>query len=76
MDQSGMKSTLAVVKQIQALRQQKQSDKTIKIKINEEMRKSDFNEQQIKNTFINAQIILKKRTAESDKQRMKSSQQL
>ena len=75
MDQSGMKSTLAVVEQIWAFRQQKQSDKTIQIKINEEMKKSDFNEQQIKDTFINAQTVLKKGTAESDKQRMKPFQQ-
>ena len=54
MNQSGMKSILAVVEQIQALRQQEQSDEAIKIKINEEMKKSDFNEQQIKNKFINA----------------------
>ena len=62
-----MKSTLAVVKQIQALRQQRQLNEAIEIEINEEMRKSDFDEQQIKNMFINAQIILKKETAESDK---------
>ena len=49
-----MKSTLMVVKWIQALRQQGQLNKIIKIEINEEMRKSDFNEQQIKNVFINA----------------------
>ena len=48
-----MKSTLAVVEQIQALRQQRQSDKVIKIEINKKMRKSDFNKQQIKDTFIN-----------------------
>ena len=48
-----MKSTLAVMEQIQALRQQRQLDKIIKIKINKEIKKSDFNEQQIKNTFIN-----------------------
>ena len=73
MDQSRMKSTLTVVEQIQALRQQRQSDKVIEIEINEEMRKSGFNEQQIKDTFINAQIILKKEIAESDKQRIKLS---
>ena len=39
------------------------------------MRKSDFNEQQIKNAFINIYIILKKETAKSNKQRMKPSQQ-
>ena len=39
------------------------------------MRKNDFDEQQIKNVFINAQIILKKEITESDKQRMKSFQQ-
>ena len=72
MDQSRMKSTLTVVEQIQALKQQRQSDKVIEIKINKEMRKNDFNKQQIKDTFINAQIILKKGTAEPDKQRMKS----
>ena len=49
-----MKSTLVIVEWIQALRQQKQSDKTIEIEINKKMKKSDFNEQQIKNTFINA----------------------
>ena len=53
MDQSRMKSTLMVVEQIQALRQQRQSDKVIEIEINEEIRKNDFNEQQIKNMFIN-----------------------
>ena len=54
MNQSRMKSTLAVVEQIQALRQQRQSDKAIKMKINEEITKSGFNEQQIKDMFINA----------------------
>ena len=54
MNQSGMKSTLAVVEWIQVLRQQRQSDEIIQIKINKEMRKNDFNEQQIKNVFINA----------------------
>ena len=49
-----MKSTLAVVEQIQALKQQRQSNKAIKIEISKEMRKNDFNEQQIKDTFINA----------------------
>ena len=44
MNQSGMKSTLAVVEWIWALKQQRQSDKVIKIKINEEMKKNDFNE--------------------------------
>ena len=38
-----MKSTLAVVEQIQALRWQEQSNKVIKIEINEEIRKSGFN---------------------------------
>ena len=71
MNQNRMKSTLAVVEQIQALRQQRQSDKIIEIEINEKIRKSDFNEQQIKDTFIDAQIILKKETAESDRQKMK-----
>ena len=71
-----MKFTLAVVKWIQALKQQRQSDEAIEIEINEKMRKNDFDEQQIKDTFINAQIILKKRTAELNRQRMKSSQQL
>ena len=37
------------------------------------MKKNDFNKQQIKDMFINAQIVLKKETAESDKQRMKPS---
>ena len=53
MDQSGMKFTLAVVEQIQALRWQKQLNKAIEIKINEKMKKNNFNEQQIKNMFIN-----------------------
>ena len=53
MNQNGMKSTLMIVKQIQALKQQKQSDEVIKIEINKKMKKSDFNEQQIKNMFIN-----------------------
>ena len=70
-----MKSTLMVVEWIQAFRQQGQSDKVIEIEINKEMRKNDFNEQQIKNTFIDAQIILEKGTAESDRQRMEPSQQ-
>ena len=48
-----MKSTLTVVEQIQALRQQGQSDEVIKIEINEKMKKSGFNKQQIKDTFIN-----------------------
>ena len=48
-----MKSTLAVVEQIWALRQQRQSNKIIKIEINKKMEKSGFNEQQIKNVFIN-----------------------
>ena len=56
-----MKSTLVVVEWIQVLRQQRQSDKIIEIEINEKMRKSDFNEQQIKNMFINAQTVLKKK---------------
>ena len=50
-----------IVEQIQALRQQRQSDEIIKIKINEKMRKNDFNEQQIKNAFINTQTVLKKK---------------
>ena len=62
-----MKSTLTVVEQIWAFRQQGQSDEIIEIKINKEIRKSDFNEQQIKNTFINAQIVLEKKTAELNK---------
>ena len=70
-----MKSTLAVVERIQALRQQGQSDEAIEIEISEEMKKSDFNEQQIKNMFINAQTVLEKGTAEPDRQRMKPSQQ-
>ena len=48
-----MKFTLAVIEQIQAFKQQKQSDKIIEIEINKEIRKNDFNEQQIKDTFIN-----------------------
>ena len=75
MNESKIKSTLAVVEQIWALRQQGQSDEVIEMKINKEMRKSDFNEQQIRNMFINAQIIFKKKTAELNKQRMKPSQQ-
>ena len=39
------------------------------------MRKNDFDEQQIKNVFINAQIILEKKTTEPDRQKMKSFQQ-
>ena len=74
MDQSRMKSILAVVEWIWALRQQGQSDEAIEIEINEEMRKSDFNEQQIKNVFINAQTVLEKGIAESDRQRMEPSQ--
>ena len=62
-----MKFTLAVVEWIQVLKQQRQSDEAIEIEINKEMRKNDFNEQQIKNMFINAQTVLKKRTAESDR---------
>ena len=54
MDQSRMKSTLAVMEWIWALRWQGQSDKVIEIEISKEMRKNDFNEQQIKDTFINA----------------------
>ena len=65
-----------IVKQIQALRQQKQSDEIIKIKINKKMKKNDFNEQQIKDMFINTQTVLKKKTAEPNKQKMKPSQQL
>ena len=38
------------------------------------MRKNNFNKQQIKNVFINTQTVLKKETAESDKQKMKPSQ--
>ena len=49
-----MKSTLAVVEQIQTFRQQRQSDEVIQIEINEKMKKSDFDEQQIKDMFINA----------------------
>ena len=45
MNQSGMKSTLVVVEWIQALRWQRQSDEIIEIKINEKMKKSDFNKQ-------------------------------
>ena len=48
-----MKSILTVVEQIQALRQQGQSDEIIEIKINKKMKKNGFNEQQIKNVFIN-----------------------
>ena len=48
-----MKSTLTVVEQIQAFKQQRQLDKVIEIEINKEMRKNGFNEQQIKDTFIN-----------------------
>ena len=70
-----MKSTLAVVEWIWALRQQGQSDEAIEIEINEEIRKNGFNEQQIKDTFINAQIILEKGTAEPDRQRIEPSQQ-
>ena len=69
-----MKFTLMVVERIWALRWQGQSDEVIEIEINEEMRKNGFDEQQIKNMFINAQIILEKGTAESDRQRMKSFQ--
>ena len=67
MNQSGMKSTLVIVEWIWALRWQRQSDETIKIKISEEIRKSDFDEQQIKDVFINAQTVLEKETAESDR---------
>ena len=42
-----------IVEYIWALRQQEQSDEAIEIKINKEMKKSGFNEQQIKNVFIN-----------------------
>ena len=76
MNQSRLKSTLAVVEQIQALRWQGQSDEAIKIKINKIIRKSGFNEQQIKNVFIKIYIILKKRTAELNKQKIKPFQQL
>ena len=55
-----MKSTLMIVEQIWALRWQRQSDEIIKIEINKEMKKNDFDEQQIKNVFINAQTVLKK----------------
>ena len=75
MNQSRMKFTLTVMKWIQTFRQQRQSDKVIKMKINKEIKKNDFDEQQIKNTFINTQIILKQEIAESDKQKMKSFQQ-
>ena len=44
MNQSEMKSTLMVVEWIQALKWQRQSDEVIKIKINKEMKKNDFNE--------------------------------
>ena len=54
MDQSEMKSTLAVVEQIWALKWQGQLNETIEIEINKEMRKNGFNEQQIKDTFIDA----------------------
>ena len=47
-----MKFTLMIVEQIQALRWQRQLDKVIKIKINKEMKKSDFDKQQIKDVFI------------------------
>ena len=75
MNQSRMKSILTVVEWIQALRWQRQSDKAIQIEINEEIKKNDFDEQQIKDVFINAQTVLEKKTAESDKQKMKLSQQ-
>ena len=74
MNQSRMESTLVVVEWIQALRWQRQSDKVIKIRINKEMKKSGFNEQQIKDIFIDAQIILKKETAKPDRQEMKPFQ--
>ena len=67
MNQSRMKSTLAVVEQIQAFRWQRQSDEAIEIEINKEMRKNGFDEQQIKDAFIDAQTVLKKGTAESDR---------
>ena len=54
MNQSRMKSTLAVVEQIQALRWQRQSNEVIEMKINEKMKKNGFDEQQIKDIFINA----------------------
>ena len=57
MNQSGMKFTLVVVEQIWAFKQQRQSDKAIEIEINKEMRKNGFDEQQIKNAFIDTQII-------------------
>ena len=60
------------MKWIQALRWQRLLNKIIKIKINEKKKKSGFDEQQIKNVFINAYIILKKGTAEPNKQRIKS----
>ena len=53
MDQSEIKSTMAVVEWIQALKWQRQLNEVIKIEISKEMRKSDFNEQQIKDVFIN-----------------------
>ena len=56
-----------VVEQIQALRWQRESDEAIRIEINEELRESDFDEQQIEKVFINAQTVLKKETAESGK---------
>ena len=71
MNQSRMKSILAVMEWIWALRQQEQSDEAIEIEINKKMRKSDFDKQQIKNMFINAQTVLKKRIIELNKQRMK-----
>ena len=40
-----MKSTLAVVEQIWALRWQGQSDEVIEIEINEKMKKSNFDKQ-------------------------------
>ena len=52
MDQNRMKSILAVVKWIWALKQQEQSDKAIEIEINEKIKKNDFDEQQIKDVFI------------------------
>ena len=43
MNQSGMKFILMVVKWIQTLKQQKQLNEIIKMRINEKIKKSDFN---------------------------------
>ena len=76
MNQSRLKSTLIIVEQIQALRQQKKSNKVIKIEISKEIRKNNFNKQQIEEVFINTQTVLKKETAKSDRQEMKPFQKL